>query len=264
MEKKSDEKRLENIPVVREFLDVFPEELPGLPPVRQVEFQIDLIPGAAPVARRSKKNTKCVNAANEELTAAKHKLMLLRKKRLADLSKSDSEYAKQVALTMETSHAAPAPQVPATGPLPSIDRQRDLDDMIANFSNTKWMILMARVKDFPDVAKEILGTDVNNDNFSSRLQALVDKRKRALSIQRYRLIVELYFGDIVSRNILAFCILSPCVIVIIVMVTIIGSISGPQLVRLYPIRDTTTLNQVNTYRGNIWVNYSFRTTSMKT
>ncbi|GJT78400.1 reverse transcriptase domain-containing protein [Tanacetum coccineum] len=36
---------------VKEFLDVFPEDLPGLPPVRQVEFQIDLIPGAAPVAR---------------------------------------------------------------------------------------------------------------------------------------------------------------------------------------------------------------------
>nr|GEW11383.1 hypothetical protein [Tanacetum cinerariifolium] len=51
MKKKSDEKRLENIPIVREFLDVFPEELPGLPPVRQVEFQIDLIPGASPVAR---------------------------------------------------------------------------------------------------------------------------------------------------------------------------------------------------------------------
>nr|GEV91162.1 hypothetical protein [Tanacetum cinerariifolium] len=50
MEKKSDEKRLENIPVVREFLDVFPEELLGLPPVRQVEFQIDLIPKATPVA----------------------------------------------------------------------------------------------------------------------------------------------------------------------------------------------------------------------
>ncbi|GJV96139.1 putative reverse transcriptase domain-containing protein [Tanacetum coccineum] len=49
--KKSDEKRLEDIPVVREFLEVFPENLPGLPPVRQVEFQIDLIPGAAPVAR---------------------------------------------------------------------------------------------------------------------------------------------------------------------------------------------------------------------
>ncbi|GKC94535.1 hypothetical protein Tco_1159977 [Tanacetum coccineum] len=51
MEKKSDEKRLEDIPVVREFLDVFPKDLPGLPPVRQVEFQIDLMSGVAPVAR---------------------------------------------------------------------------------------------------------------------------------------------------------------------------------------------------------------------
>nr|GFB02538.1 putative reverse transcriptase domain-containing protein [Tanacetum cinerariifolium] len=51
MEKKSEDKRLENIPVVREFPDVFPKDLLGLPPVRQVEFQIDLIPGAAPVAR---------------------------------------------------------------------------------------------------------------------------------------------------------------------------------------------------------------------
>ncbi|GKF43951.1 reverse transcriptase domain-containing protein, partial [Tanacetum coccineum] len=49
MEKKSDEKRLEDIPVVREFPEVIPEDLPGLPPVRQVEFQIDLIPGVAPV-----------------------------------------------------------------------------------------------------------------------------------------------------------------------------------------------------------------------
>ncbi|GJY81673.1 reverse transcriptase domain-containing protein [Tanacetum coccineum] len=51
MEKKSDEKRLEDIPVVREFPEVFPEDLPGLPPVRQVEFQINLIPGTTPVAR---------------------------------------------------------------------------------------------------------------------------------------------------------------------------------------------------------------------
>ncbi|GKB86485.1 putative reverse transcriptase domain-containing protein [Tanacetum coccineum] len=51
MEKKSDEKRLGDINVVRKFLEVFPEDLPGLPPVGQVEFQIDLIPGAAPVAR---------------------------------------------------------------------------------------------------------------------------------------------------------------------------------------------------------------------
>ncbi|GJW50923.1 hypothetical protein Tco_0092274 [Tanacetum coccineum] len=51
IEKKSDEKRLEDIPIVREFPEVFPEDLPGLPPVRQVEFQIDLIPGTTPVAR---------------------------------------------------------------------------------------------------------------------------------------------------------------------------------------------------------------------
>ncbi|GKF19558.1 reverse transcriptase domain-containing protein [Tanacetum coccineum] len=51
MEKKSDKERLEDILVVREFPEVFLENLPGLPPVRQVEFQIDLIPGAAPVAR---------------------------------------------------------------------------------------------------------------------------------------------------------------------------------------------------------------------
>nr|GEZ51701.1 putative reverse transcriptase domain-containing protein [Tanacetum cinerariifolium] len=46
--KKSDEKRLDDIPVVKEFPDIFPEDLPGLPPVLQVEFQIDLIPGTTP------------------------------------------------------------------------------------------------------------------------------------------------------------------------------------------------------------------------
>ncbi|GJX43895.1 putative reverse transcriptase domain-containing protein [Tanacetum coccineum] len=50
-EDKSKKKRLEDVPIVRDFPDVFPEDLPGLPPTRQVEFQIDLIPGAAPVAR---------------------------------------------------------------------------------------------------------------------------------------------------------------------------------------------------------------------
>ncbi|GJZ00234.1 putative reverse transcriptase domain-containing protein [Tanacetum coccineum] len=50
-EDKSEKKRLEDVPIVRDFPDVFPEDLSGLPPTRQVEFQIDLIPGAAPVAR---------------------------------------------------------------------------------------------------------------------------------------------------------------------------------------------------------------------
>jgi hypothetical protein len=42
---------LADVPVVSEFSDVFPEELPGLPPIRQVEFRIDLVPGASPVAK---------------------------------------------------------------------------------------------------------------------------------------------------------------------------------------------------------------------
>ncbi|GKG11525.1 hypothetical protein Tco_0342925, partial [Tanacetum coccineum] len=44
-------KQIKDVPIVRDFLEVFPEDLPGLPPARLVEFQIDLIPGAAPVAR---------------------------------------------------------------------------------------------------------------------------------------------------------------------------------------------------------------------
>nr|GEW11078.1 putative reverse transcriptase domain-containing protein [Tanacetum cinerariifolium] len=51
MEKKPNEKGLEDIPVVREFMEVFSKELPGLPPVLQVELHIDLVLGAAPVAR---------------------------------------------------------------------------------------------------------------------------------------------------------------------------------------------------------------------
>nr|GEU71145.1 reverse transcriptase domain-containing protein [Tanacetum cinerariifolium] len=51
VEKKSDEKRLENNPVVKEFPDIFPKDLLSLPPVHQVEFQIDLILGTTPVAR---------------------------------------------------------------------------------------------------------------------------------------------------------------------------------------------------------------------
>ena len=36
--------RLEDIPVVREFLDVFPEDLPGIPPDREIDFKIELAP----------------------------------------------------------------------------------------------------------------------------------------------------------------------------------------------------------------------------
>ncbi|GKG39977.1 hypothetical protein Tco_0466754, partial [Tanacetum coccineum] len=56
-EDKSEEKRLEDVPTVRDFPEVFPEDLSGLPPMREVEFQIDLVPGAAHVARAPYKLT---------------------------------------------------------------------------------------------------------------------------------------------------------------------------------------------------------------
>jgi hypothetical protein len=46
-----EKKSINEVSVVREFSDVFPDDLPGIPPERQVEFRIDLIPGAAPVAK---------------------------------------------------------------------------------------------------------------------------------------------------------------------------------------------------------------------
>nr|GFC44218.1 putative reverse transcriptase domain-containing protein [Tanacetum cinerariifolium] len=51
VEDKSEKKRLEDVPIVQNFPEVFLEDLPGLPPTRPVEFQIDLVPCAAPVTR---------------------------------------------------------------------------------------------------------------------------------------------------------------------------------------------------------------------
>ncbi|RVX22738.1 Retrovirus-related Pol polyprotein from transposon 17.6 [Vitis vinifera] len=43
--------KLEDIPIVKEYPDVFPEDLPGLPPEREVEFTIDLVPGTGPMSK---------------------------------------------------------------------------------------------------------------------------------------------------------------------------------------------------------------------
>ena len=48
--------RLEDIPVVREYANVFPDDLPGMPPDRDIEFVIELQPGTAPI---SKCRTEC-------------------------------------------------------------------------------------------------------------------------------------------------------------------------------------------------------------
>nr|GEX35677.1 hypothetical protein [Tanacetum cinerariifolium] len=99
-EKKLDEKRLENIPVVREFLDVFPEELPGLPPVRQVEFQIDIIPEASYVARvpyrlaPSKMQEMCIDDHELNKLTVKNRYPLSRIDDLFDHLQSSSVYSK--------------------------------------------------------------------------------------------------------------------------------------------------------------------------
>ncbi|XP_075112469.1 uncharacterized protein LOC107779268 [Nicotiana tabacum] len=41
---------IENVPIVREFSDVFPKDLPGLPPVREIDFGIDLLPDTQPIS----------------------------------------------------------------------------------------------------------------------------------------------------------------------------------------------------------------------
>ena len=47
-----DVKILEGVPVVNEYPDVFPDELPGMAPDRDIEFSIDLVPGTSPIAKR--------------------------------------------------------------------------------------------------------------------------------------------------------------------------------------------------------------------
>nr|GEV53582.1 retrotransposon protein, putative, Ty3-gypsy subclass [Tanacetum cinerariifolium] len=84
----------EDVPVIHDFPEVFPDELPGLPPSRQVEFQIDQVPGAAPVARAPYRLAP--SEMKELLDVEEHEkhlkiiLELLKKKRLyAKFSKCD-------------------------------------------------------------------------------------------------------------------------------------------------------------------------------
>ena len=42
----------EEVPVVKDFPDVFPEELPGMPPDRDIEFLIEILPGTGPISKR--------------------------------------------------------------------------------------------------------------------------------------------------------------------------------------------------------------------
>ena len=50
MDRSQEGTRLEEIPIVKEFLDVFPDDISGLPPDRAIEFVIELIPGTEPIS----------------------------------------------------------------------------------------------------------------------------------------------------------------------------------------------------------------------
>ena len=51
-ESQEEERIVHDVPVVRDYPDVFPEELPGMPPDHDVEFIIDLLPRTGPIAKR--------------------------------------------------------------------------------------------------------------------------------------------------------------------------------------------------------------------
>nr|GEX39869.1 putative reverse transcriptase domain-containing protein [Tanacetum cinerariifolium] len=82
IEKEPTKKRLQDVPVIRDFPEVFPDDLPGLPPPRQVEFRIKLVPGAAPVARTP------YRLAPSELKELSNQLKELSKKRFIHPSSS--------------------------------------------------------------------------------------------------------------------------------------------------------------------------------
>ncbi|GJV92817.1 putative reverse transcriptase domain-containing protein [Tanacetum coccineum] len=89
------ERRIEDVPVVRDFPEVFPEDLPGLPPTRQVEFHIELIPRAAPVARAPYRlapaEMKELAEQLKELSDKEHEEHL---KTILELLKKEELYAK--------------------------------------------------------------------------------------------------------------------------------------------------------------------------
>ncbi|KAG8490964.1 hypothetical protein CXB51_014701 [Gossypium anomalum] len=79
---KVSESKIESVPVVCEFIDVFPEELPGLPPEREVEFGIELAPGTTPIS------IEPYRMASTELNELKVQLQELIDKGFARLSYS--------------------------------------------------------------------------------------------------------------------------------------------------------------------------------
>ena len=72
VDKSKEEVNMRDIPVACDFPDVFPEDLPGISPDRQVKFHIDLVPGATPIA---KSPYRLAHAEMQELSSQLSKLL---------------------------------------------------------------------------------------------------------------------------------------------------------------------------------------------
>nr|GEZ97451.1 putative reverse transcriptase domain-containing protein [Tanacetum cinerariifolium] len=101
-EKEPVKKQLQDVPVICNFLKVFPDDLPGLPPPQQVEFRIELIPSAAPVVRalvlfaknKDRSFHMCIDYREQNKLTVKNWYPLLRIDDLFDQLQGSSVYSK--------------------------------------------------------------------------------------------------------------------------------------------------------------------------
>nr|GEX32055.1 putative reverse transcriptase domain-containing protein [Tanacetum cinerariifolium] len=94
-EKEPAKKQLQDVPVICNFPEVFPDDLPGLLPPRQVEFKIELIPGTAPVSRKKDGSFRmCINYRELNKLTVKNRYLLSRIDDLFDQLQGSSVYSK--------------------------------------------------------------------------------------------------------------------------------------------------------------------------
>ncbi|GKD15213.1 hypothetical protein Tco_1199620 [Tanacetum coccineum] len=76
--------------------------------------------------------------------------------------------------------------------LPNVSKERakELNDLMMRMTETDWLNLMLQVGSNPALARELLGADVNKENFIGHMNAVKEKKKRALADLRYRALKE--------------------------------------------------------------------------